>query len=242
MLPKKPWQPHRVLWLFCALLACVAMGMLAVQGYAAALKTEENKEEINLGLMLMGTLMSHGVAIVLVSVFLREYRLSWREAFGFAAPRLARALGLAIIAAAIVLPIAWSLGEVSRRILLALNIGAEAQQSVRALQNAASLEQQIYFAIVAIFFAPFVEEVVFRGILYPTIKQQGFKQIAFWGTSFLFALTHFNAMTFVPLAFFGVVLVLLYETTQNLFAPILAHALFNAANYAWLLYQQSHSG
>lgn len=241
MLPEKPWKPHRVLWLFCALLACVSLGMLVVQGYASALKRDDNNPEVNLGVMLMGTLMFHGVAIVLVTGFLREHKITWREAFGFASPRLARALGLAIIAAAIVLPIAWSLGEVSRRLLEAVKIGAEAQQSVRALQNAASLDQQIYFAIVAILFAPFVEEVVFRGILYPTIRQQGYRQAALWGSSMLFALTHLNLMTFVPLAFLGVILAMLYETTRNLFAPILAHALFNAANYAWLLYQQSHA-
>lgn len=242
MLPKKPWLPHRVLWLFSAMLACMALSMIVVQGYQSALAKENAGEESSIAVMLMGSLMFQGVALVLITGFLREHRLTWREAFGFAEPRLARALGLAIIAAAIVLPIAWSLAEVSRRLLEALRIGAEAQHSVRALQGAATFEQKIYFAIVAIVFAPFVEEVIFRGILYPTIKQRGYRHVAVWGTSILFAVIHTNAMTFVPLMFLGVVLILLYESTQNLFAPILAHSLFNAANYAYLLFREANAG
>ena len=59
--------------------------------------------------------------------------------------------------------------------------------------------------------------------------------MALWGTSLLFALTHANAMTFVPLTFLAVVLVLLYEATDNLLAPILTHSLFNAANFVFLV-------
>jgi membrane protease YdiL (CAAX protease family) len=38
----------------------------------------------------------------------------------------------------------------------------------------------------------------------------------------------------------AVMLTLLYETTNNLLAPILTHSLFNMANYAFVLYQNQH--
>ena len=80
--------------------------------------------------------------------------------------------------------------------------------------------------------------IFFRGILYPAIKQSGWPQLALWGTSLFFALTHANVATFLPLTFFAMLLVFLYERTGNLLAPILTHSLFNAANYCALVFQR----
>jgi membrane protease YdiL (CAAX protease family) len=81
-----------------------------------------------------------------------------------------------------------------------------------------------------------VEEALFRGILYPAIKQLGYPRVALWGSSAFFATVHFNMATFLPLLVFAVVLVYLYETFQNLLVPITAHALFNAANFFALIF------
>jgi len=59
---------------------------------------------------------------------------------------------------------------------------------------------------------------------------------AMWGVSVLFALFHMNAVSFVPLALFGMILTKLYERTGNLLAPILAHSIFNALNFFLLLH------
>ena len=63
-----------------------------------------------------------------------------------------------------------------------------------------------------------------------------------WGTSLLFAAVHMNLVTFVPLATLAVVLTMLYERTDNLLAPITAHVLFNALNFATLLVLQQTGG
>ena len=70
---------------------------------------------------------------------------------------------------------------------------------------------------------PLVEEVLFRGILYPSVKQLGYPRLALWGTSLFFGLIHSNLMTFVPLTVLSLLLVWLYERTGNLLAPILTH-------------------
>jgi membrane protease YdiL (CAAX protease family) len=67
--------------------------------------------------------------------------------------------------------------------------------------------------------------------LYPTIKQHGFPRAALWSTSALFALIHFNVAIFIPLLLLALLLVWLYEKTDNLLAPIAAHAAFNAVNF-----------
>jgi membrane protease YdiL (CAAX protease family) len=236
MLSRKPWRSERVIWLFAALLACYALGMLVVQGYLWAFSKDDiSKAEPNIWVMMLGTFVSQGVGLILVGVFLREHRVSWSEAFGFKT-KLSRAIPLAILTAIIVLPIAWSLAWLSEEILKRLHSEVTQQQSVRALEHAASVSQKVYFCLMAVVMAPIVEEIIFRGVLYPAIKQEGFRKSAVWATSILFAWTHFHLPTFVPLMFLGVILILLYETTDNLLAPILTHALFNAANVVAMLY------
>ena len=88
--------------------------------------------------------------------------------------------------------------------------------------------------------APVAEEFIFRGMLFPFIRQLGYPKLAWFGVSFLFALIHTNVPTFVPLFVLALALTWLYERTDNLLAPITAHALFNAANYIVLLWQIQH--
>ena len=87
-------------------------------------------------------------------------------------------------------------------------------------------------AVVAIVLAPISEEIIFRGILYPTVKRLGYPRLALWGVALLFAAIHASLPIFLPLFLLAVALTLLYEKTGNLLAPIAAHALFNALNFA----------
>jgi hypothetical protein len=104
------------------------------------------------------------------------------------------------------------------------------------LQVSVTLEQRVVFGLAAVLLAPVVEEILFRGILYPAIKQRGYPGFALWGTSLLFAAIHSNLMTFVPLTVLALALVWLYEKTDTLLAPIAAHAVFNAANFFLFVY------
>jgi membrane protease YdiL (CAAX protease family) len=58
--------------------------------------------------------------------------------------------------------------------------------------------------------------------------------LALWITSLLFAAVHVNWMIFLPLLILALLLTMLYELTNNLLAPITAHALFNGMNFALL--------
>ena len=78
--------------------------------------------------------------------------------------------------------------------------------------------------------APVAEEFVFRGVLFPFVRQLGRPKLAWLGVSLLFALVHANVAAFLPLFVLALALTWLYEKTDNLLAPIAAHSLFNAAN------------
>lgn len=185
--------------------------------------------------LVIGVVTFHGAGLLLVAWFIRHHGLTWSQAFGFREPNIGRALGLAAFVAALVLPIAWGLNQVSALLLQSVHVDPQVQHAVKTFQQASSLSERLLFGLFAVGLAPVVEELLFRGILYPFIKQAGFPRLAFWGTSVLFGLTHANLMTLLPLAVLAALLVLLYEKTGNLLAPIFTHALFNFVNLIWLL-------
>ena len=137
----------------------------------------------------------------------------------------------AVLVAALAVPMALILNEFSRIVVSALQAKpAEMQPSMQVLELSYTLGRRILFSVAALILAPVTEEVLFRGVLYAAIKEGGYPRLAMYGTSILFAAIHGSWMTLLPLTFFALVQVLLYERTGGLFAPIVAHASFNAAN------------
>jgi membrane protease YdiL (CAAX protease family) len=242
MLAEKPWRPDLVVRLLAGIFASMLLGVLIVSGYESFTGGETGQRQRDLFLFFVSVLCFHGVGLVLVDVFLRQHQISWKEAFGFMEPRLTRALFLAVVVAIFMLPVALSLAELSAKLLRQFQMPVEPQQAVRVMQSAGSRVDLVIHGLAAILLAPFVEELVFRGILYPTIKQHVSRTLALWGTSIFFAVTHSNLMLILPLTVLAIILTFLYETTNNLLAPIVTHSLFNAANYAYLVWQRYQQG
>jgi membrane protease YdiL (CAAX protease family) len=91
------------------------------------------------------------------------------------------------------------------------------------------------FAAFAIVFAPFAEETIFRMFFF----NFGLRYGGFWGgtitSAVLFGFAHGDAYEALPLALGGVILCYVYYRTRNAFAPMIAHALFNAFSIVALL-------
>jgi membrane protease YdiL (CAAX protease family) len=176
----------------------------------------------------------------LVARFLREHQTSWAEGFGFSNQRR-QAVLLGMLAAVIFLPVGWGLQQASALVMTHLphfKLEPQEQLPVHALRVSMSWGGRVAMAVAAVLLAPLAEEVLFRGILYPAIKQAGHPRLALWGTALLFAAVHLNVATFVPLTVLALVLTALYEWTNNLLAPIAAHVLFNAFNVVLLVVLQ----
>ena len=92
----------------------------------------------------------------------------------------------------------------------------------------------------ALAIAPVFEEVFFRGLAYPALKQRLGPARALVLVSAAFALVHFHAPSVVPLFALSLALGLAYEYTGSLLTPIAIHALFNATNVLTLLYVRNH--
>lgn len=75
--------------------------------------------------------------------------------------------------------------------------------------------------------APLKEELIFRGMLYPPLRQAYGRGLGIVLTSLFFALLHLDVVRFVPLFLGGVVLAWLYERTGSLWPSIIAHGTWN---------------
>lgn len=183
----------------------------------------------------VGTLLWQCLAAVQVHFFLRYHGMTWGEFLGFRRRRALFMVLLGIATAVVVTPLGFAAMYASSEAITRLYGEPKPQAAIEVLESAKDAGQRIVFALTAIVMAPLIEETMFRGILYPLLKQHGYPRLAFWGTSLLFAAIHVNLLIFVPLFLFALVLVALYEWTDTLIAPIMAHAAFNAINFTMLL-------
>ena len=200
------------------------------------------KSKDSIGGVLMVTLCFQGTAILLGTVFLKFHDSGWREVFG--TTNWKRCLGLAVLALIVVAPMMVALRLGSDRVLEKLHWKVEDQRAVELIISSKSPWLSAYMIIFAVIVAPFGEEFFFRGLLFSMVKRAGWPKLGYVGVSFFFALIHVNAPTFLPLFVLALALTWLYETTEGLLAPVMAHSLFNAANLVLLVvvekYQQTH--
>src|SRR6266480_6172317 len=229
MLSEKPWKLMDFLMamtlLFTLLLVGIFSSLLAALRGDAAMNVQSESVNFTISLCVYGTMLA------VVHMIVRGRGTSWRTAFGFTPARLLSALVTALGVTFIVLPIARYLGTLSVELMDKVHLKAVPQQSVQMLQTNVSAGSRIFLGILAIVIAPVTEEVLFRGILYPFVKQRGYPKAALLGSAILFGALHLNLMTFVPLTFLGLILAWLYDSTDNLIAPIFAHSLFNLDNF-----------
>jgi membrane protease YdiL (CAAX protease family) len=231
MLSGMMWKPEAVVRLILAVLICVFVSALLaaiVRRFTGASFDDSPWRAV------VGVLCFQGLALVLIRRFLHEHQTGWADAFGFR-NRLWRAVLLGAAVSLLFLPIGMSLQWATAELMNHFSVRPDEQQAVRALRQMRGWVEYAALGGLTIVVVPIAEESLFRGILYPAVKQLGFPRLALWGTSVLFAAIHFNLPIFLPLLALAIALTLLYERTGNLLASISAHALFNAVNFAALI-------
>ncbi len=226
MLSPLPWRLEAVLRLALGVVLCLFVGLLLSALLSSAV---DHKAPASVRQIIVAAISFQGASIVLVWRLVREHDLGWAEAFGLRHDRL-RAIALGALAICIFLPVGSLLQRGSLEVLEQMGIEPGTQSAVEALRNLGRGPGMLVFIVITVVVAPLGEELLFRGVLYPAIKHAGYPRLAWWGTSAVFAAIHFNLPIFLPLLLLALVLVWLYEKTDNLLAPLAAHALFNATN------------
>jgi membrane protease YdiL (CAAX protease family) len=219
----RPWRPGTVVRLFLGVVASLCAG--SVVGGVMGVEHDDRFSQF-----VISSLALHGSILFFVHVFLFEQGISWKDAFGFRSEGALVAMALAGGVTLLVLPCTWLLSYWSAQALEWVRIEPVQQQAVTSIQSVVEVWPQVYMAGAAVFLIPVAEELLFRGVLYPSFKQSFGRRRALWISAVLFGVVHFNLMTFLPLTVLGLLLAWLYERTGNLLAPIVAHSAFNLAN------------
>jgi len=84
----------------------------------------------------------------------------------------------------------------------------------------------IAYAVMAILFAPFAEEYLFRGLLYRSLDREWGGWLAVFGSAAFFAIYH-PVLAWVPVALVGASNALLFKKTGRLFPAVILHMVYN---------------
>ncbi len=235
MLSVKPWRANAVLFFIAAQAFCLIFGN-ATLDLLQKIGVAGFKSLDDFGSLLIGTLCFQGITWVLMGFFFRYHQVDWRDALGFRNKNWLRSLLLALGVVIVILLVALPLQSVSVDLMAKIGWKSKDEMAVTLFTNASSLPAQIYLVFFAIVLAPVAEEFIFRGLLFPFLKQHDMPKTAWIGLNLFFAFIHGDAAIFIPLFVLSLALTWLYEKTDTLLAPIFAHALFNAANLVLLKY------
>jgi membrane protease YdiL (CAAX protease family) len=227
MLSEKPWKLDRVvLALLCMFVCCSVLSIARelVFHFMGIKKPDEN----SLLFLVFVTMSLQGSIVLATALFLWSQRINWSEAFGLSRQNAGRAILFGVLAAVIFFPIGDLLQAASIELIAKLQIKTPTQQAVVTLQDATAMASRTYLIVFYITIGPIGEEILFRGILYASIKQAGCPRIALWSTAIAFAAIHGNLPIFLPLVVLGLTSAWLYDKTNNLLASITLHGAFNA--------------
>jgi len=193
--------------------------------------------------LLSGAIAIGSYALMLVPALAmaraaRRHGVSFWQAVGLRRFRVGQTLGLTVLV------VLGGFVGTAAYATIAGAMGVAVQGNAADLAKgfgAGPLEIVIAFVLVGVV-APFVEEVTFRGIVFPSLKSA-------WGTvpavllsGGIFGVVHLQPTIAVPLALIGVVLALVFLRTRSLWSAIVAHCAFNTVSLwlAFTLVSQAH--
>jgi membrane protease YdiL (CAAX protease family) len=183
--------------------------------------------------LVLGQLCFHAIVVAAMVSFMRNQGRTWSEGFGLQVGGSARAVGVGVLAGLAFLPAAYGLQWAIGSWLQTMGVELPAQTAIGILTEADTWGRAAIFFTAALG-APWVEEMLFRGVAFPFFQDLGWPRLALWGTALAFGLIHANRSVLVPLTVFGCLLSLLYQNSGNLLTPIAAHVTFNTAPFVLL--------
>jgi membrane protease YdiL (CAAX protease family) len=178
--------------------------------------------------MIFGTIIGG----ILGSLSWRGIR--WRESFGLDRVTPPAAAAKAALLLLLALPV------ISGALLmtqLALGSGGnDRQEVVQFFAESGSSPAKWVVALSAVVLAPLMEEIIFRGYLYPVLRRYLGVTLGVLLNAALFAAIHLHGPSLGGLFMLAVCVTLAYEWTGSILVPVLMHALFNSLTVVNLLF------
>lgn len=203
-----PWKPvdH---WVGILLLALIDVALLVAASQGAGAQLAQTA-----GLILIQ------LAYLLPLIVIFAYRRVNPKSLGFGMFEWSTlGIGCGLLVASYVIILAHN------AILMLLGVDTQGDQ---ILELFAALDSPVWFILVGVIFAPFVEELFFRGFLF-----QGFRQKYGWVkggllSSVIFGMAHLDPVAFIPTTILGVLLAYMYHRSNSVWPGIILHVLINA--------------
>lgn len=186
-------------------------------------------------LNLNTTALVHTTVIDFLSIFLivgaiREQKGHWRDVgFWLRGKDYLREIGFGILGYMVVLPV-----FAAALVILVIIAKIFAYEPPPHPLVEIFLEEEkrapvliAYSIFLASVVGPVIEEIFFRGFLYPILRQKWGRTAGMVITSSIFAFIHQNQFAFWPIFILGMGLVYLYEKRDNLIAPMTMHLVHN---------------
>lgn len=180
--------------------------------------------------LVLNTIFFHMAGLVIILLFLRARRLTWRQAFGLEARSTFKhaALGVGFYLAAF--PILVFSNALYELWLSSTDVQITEQQITFLFTESHTWVARIVLLGVALVIAPVAEETFFRGLGIPLIAKKWGIGPAVFLTSVVFAALHFHVPSFLPLFVISTGFSLAYIYSGSLLVPIVMHAVFNGVS------------
>ncbi|ODA39013.1 type II CAAX endopeptidase family protein [Desulfosporosinus sp. BG] len=161
------------------------------------------------------------IYFVVIGIFLRLIRRPFSD-LGFVKP-LKRYVILGFVVGAVLFVVIGFLGSILTQLL-----GVPAPQSFAVAVKGVNYQWE-FFLLTALggIVAPIKEEMLFRGLIYPPLRQTLGKAKGMLLTGMFFATLHFDIVRFLPLFIGGVVLTWVYQRSSSIWPSIIAHGTWN---------------
>lgn len=183
-------------------------------------------------------LASHGgglaASAAIVAVLRARWGATWAD-LGLALRRPAAELARGAAGYLVSFPLAVAGVRAGQLLGGALGLGSPVHPVMEELAGGATGAEAFALVAGALILGPVVEEFLFRGFLYSTLKGLLGMRAALLLSALLFGALHEGPAAMTGTAVLGAALALLYERSGSLIAPVTAHALFNATQIAQVL-------
>lgn len=100
------------------------------------------------------------------------------------------------------------------------------------IQNSSAIDGSLMAWLTAVFTAPILEEIIFRGLIYTRLKKGFPVAAAAVITSVIFAIAHGTIIWMIYTFIFSLVLIWIFEKFQSLTASIILHMFYNLSGMA----------